>query len=74
MSTARRVAGGYIDRDNLDRALRANVDMTQLILAISAANIPPGLAVPLMRFAALLAEQSAYLHQMQAIRLDQAGQ
>lgn len=68
MSTARR-PGGYIDREHLARALRSNADMTALILRISSANnIPTGLAIPLMRFSALLAEQAAHLREMQLIR------
>lgn len=65
---SRRLAGGYIDRDHLDKAIRANCEMTALMLAISTANIPPVLAVSLMKFAALLNEQSGHLHQMQSIR------
>lgn len=61
-------AGGYLDRDHLDRAIRANVEMTQLILQVSQGNLPPVMATPMMRFAALLAGQLGHLRDMEKIR------
>jgi hypothetical protein len=61
-------AGGYIDRDLLDRAIRANQEMTQIILQVSQGNLPPAMSLPLMRFAALLAGQLGHLRDMQTIR------
>lgn len=71
MSTPVKI-GGYNDRDHLGRALRANADMAKIVLDVSTANVPPVLAGPLMRLAALLNQQATHLHAMQIIRADSA--
>ena len=67
MSTPAKI-GGYNHRFHLDKVMRANQDMTGIILTLTGERIPPGLAIPLMRLAALLAEQSVELSYMQSIR------